>query len=48
MTIIKIEKKRVPLNQASVTVGSDCKAINLWVETDEIFKDGRVHHLKYD
>lgn len=37
MTIIKIEKKRIPLNKVSATVGSDSKAINMWVETDGIF-----------
>lgn len=48
MTIIKIEKKRIPIKQASITVGLDSQAINLWVKSDEIFKDGRIHHLKYD
>lgn len=34
MTIIKIEKKRIPLNQASVAISSGNREFNMWIETD--------------
>lgn len=31
-----------------MNIGIDRNSLNMWVHSDALFQDGRVHHIKYD
>ena len=48
LTLIRIEKRRIPMKNAIMSVGIDSNAVTMWIKTDPTFSNGKVHHIRYD